>query len=143
MQAKPGQILLDLRKGCGRMRSFVTAVPASIRLRHSRIIEPRLEPLVRFNMTICKSEHRRATMLISGNVVNVVAIHVHPELRTTNAVGMKFTENKYVSRSPDRTRLSKNLITAAGLIVIGRTLPSHEGVHPVTAGSIVADRTRS
>ena len=76
------------------------AMPAAIRFWHARIVEARFKPFVCFDMTIRKSKHSSLAMLVAGDVVNIVAIHVHAKLRTTNAVRMKFAENKYVSGSP-------------------------------------------
>ena len=77
----------------------MSAVPTTVRLRHAGVVKTGLKPFVSFNMAVGKCKHGGSTMLVAGNVINIVAIHVHPKLWTTNAVGMKLAEYKYVSGS--------------------------------------------
>src|SRR6266576_1186774 len=103
-------------------------MPATVTFRHAGIVEFSTEPFVRLGMSVGEGKNRNLPVLVSGVVIHLCGIHVDPELRTTNAVGMNFAKNENVRRPTHRGGFLEYLVTAAGFVVPRVAFPGHEDI---------------
>src|SRR5262245_34676112 len=106
-------------------------VPKTIGFGQAGIDEFRVVPPVRFRMPVREGKVGRLAVVVAGDVVKVVAFHMHPKLRSADAEGMDFAKEKEIRRSGHVTRLLDHAILWIRFVMVGRTGPTDKGVHAI------------
>ena len=110
-------------------------VPERIRLGQVRVVELRADPAMGFSVAVREGEIGLLTVDVAGDMITVVAIHVHSELGTANAERVDLTEDEERARLGHLGRLHEDSVACIRLLVIDGAFPREERVHPVAARS--------